>query len=135
MNSIRHMTINQLERYTLPEPRLDSYVASTCHRLRNKPVAEFTTEDLRFMIGQEVGLEWLLPIALEQLEHDPFVEGDLYPGDLLVSVLRIRGGYWQGRAALRSRVESMLRTLQNAPDEVTPAIEQFRRQADAEPGD
>ena len=54
----------------------------------DKAIARFRPfEDLRIMIGQRLGLSYLVPKAIDILEHDPLVEGDYYPGDLLVSLV------------------------------------------------
>ena len=50
------------------------------------PVRELTTENLRILIGQQIGLECLVPLALDALEQSPFESGDYYPGDLLTVV-------------------------------------------------
>ena len=80
-------TLDELEGVVWGEPTYDSYLVRTCHRLRTKPVDEFTVEDLRIMIGQEIGLPHLVPRAVAVLEREPLAEGDFYPGDLLASVL------------------------------------------------
>ena len=49
----------------------DSYLVTTCHELRRKPIGTFSVEDLRIMIGQQIGVPWLLPIAVEVLEEEP----------------------------------------------------------------
>ena len=36
-----------------------------------------------------------MPLAIEQLQNDILIEADLYPGDLLKSVLSAGGDYWQ----------------------------------------
>jgi len=81
-------TLEQLEGQLWGEPAFDSHLVKTCHRRRTKPLDEFTVEDLRIMIGQEIGLPHLLPRAIEILENDPLAEGDHYPGDLLMSVIQ-----------------------------------------------
>jgi hypothetical protein len=50
-------------------------------------VDEFTVEDLRIMIGQQIGLWHLMPLTVAVLEQDPLAEGDFYAGDLLSSVI------------------------------------------------
>ncbi len=70
------------------EPEWPSHLVTTLHRLRSKPVNQFTTEDLRIVIGQELSLEVLMPVAIEVLEKDPFADGDFFRGDLLLNVLR-----------------------------------------------
>ncbi len=82
-------TLEQLEGRSWPGPDFDSYLVSTCHRLWTKPLDQFTVEDLRIMIGQQIGLAHLIPRALDLLEDDPLVEGDYFPGDLLISVVRV----------------------------------------------
>jgi len=81
-------TLEELEGVVWGDPECDSHLLSTCHRLRRKPLDEFTAEDLRIMIGQGIGLPHLVPRALNLLEREPLAEGDCYPGDLLISLVR-----------------------------------------------
>ena len=80
-------TLEELEHEIWDEPSFDSNLAKTCHQLRKKPLDQFTTEDLRIMIGQKIGLKHLMPIAINILETEPLAEGDYYPGDLLSNVV------------------------------------------------
>lgn len=83
-----NVTLEQLEGHRWAEAGFDSYLIATCHRLWTKPVGEFTVEDLRIMISQRLGLPYLVPRAMTILERDPLAEGDHYPGDLLMSLVR-----------------------------------------------
>jgi hypothetical protein len=94
-----------------PEEGDDSHVVTTSHALRRKPLREFTAEDLRFMIGQQIGLQYLVPIALELLSRDPLASGHLYRGDLLLTVLRIDRAFWGEHQELIGDVESVLSEL------------------------
>jgi hypothetical protein len=80
-------TLDELEGVVWGEPPYDSYLLTTCHRLRAKPIDEFSVEDLRIMISQQIGLRPLMPLAIAVLEEDPLAEGDYYPGDLLSMVI------------------------------------------------
>ncbi|WP_170885617.1 contact-dependent growth inhibition system immunity protein [Bacillus alkalicellulosilyticus] len=60
-----------------------------CLELRNKKLSDLNAEDLRIMIGQNISLNYLIPIALEVLANNPFAEANLYIGDLLEQVLRV----------------------------------------------
>src|SRR5262245_61829540 len=71
-----------------------TFLMSRCVALRRKPLDEFTTEDLRIMIGQNIGLQYLIPLALDRLTRNLFEAGDFYPGDLLGVVLRSARGFW-----------------------------------------
>jgi len=54
-------TLTQLEGNDWGEPNYPSYVVTNSHRLRHKPLREFTAEDLRFMLGQQISLPILMP--------------------------------------------------------------------------
>ncbi len=113
----RRKSLQELEGQTWEEPAWESSLVTTCSRLRRKPLNDFTIEDLRIMIGQEIGLPFLVPIALEHLEKNPLVEGDFYPGDLLVNVLRIPASFWKEHPDLRPSINHIIkRVLQMLPD-------------------
>ena len=57
-----------------------------------KPVDQFTVEDLRIMVGQKISLDYLMPLAVVELEREPLAEGVYYPGDLLANVIEC--GEW-----------------------------------------
>lgn len=60
------------------------------------------------MIGQNIGLSYLIPLAIERLQSDPLVEGDYYPGDLLDAVVRVESGFWQAQPHVRQVVQSIV---------------------------
>ncbi|MEO9570587.1 MAG: contact-dependent growth inhibition system immunity protein [Polaribacter sp.] len=47
------------------------------------------------MIGQDIGLYFLIPLAIGELEKYILVEGDFYEGDLLKMVLMSDVNYWK----------------------------------------
>ncbi|MEU4480653.1 contact-dependent growth inhibition system immunity protein [Micromonospora sp. NPDC023966] len=105
-------TIERLEREVWPDPGPDaSALMARCTELRRKPLAEFTVEDLRLMLGQEIGVSALLPLAVQVLLHDPLAEGDHYPGDLLSNVLRLPDSAWSNLQAERKHLASVLTQL------------------------
>jgi hypothetical protein len=97
-------TLDELEGEDWGEPVFDSHLVVTCHRLRKKPVDEFTFEDLRLMIGQKISLLHLLPRAVAVLEANPLADGDFYPGDLLESVLRTFRSFLREQPDLLRRI-------------------------------
>ncbi|NRA94002.1 MAG: hypothetical protein HRU26_15215 [Psychroserpens sp.] len=76
-------------------PKDESYLVTTCHKLRKKPLKEFEIEDLRIMIGQNIGLKYLVPLAIEELNKNILAEGDFYEGDLLKSILTTDIDFWK----------------------------------------
>ena len=91
----RSKTLEQLDGEDWGEPGYNSGLVTRVLSLRKKPLNEFTAGDLRIIIGQKFNLEELMPLAIEQLQNDILIEADLYPGDLLKSVLSAGGDYWQ----------------------------------------
>jgi hypothetical protein len=100
----RSKSLQQLEGEDWGDPTFDSHLVTECHRLHRVPLRNFTVEDLRITIGQDIGLEFLVPLALERLAVDPFAEGDYYPCDLLVNVLRAKTEFWRQHPKLREEL-------------------------------
>jgi hypothetical protein len=78
-----------------PAPPDATSLIKRCHELRTRPLVDFTVEDLRIMIGQQVALRRLVPLALDRLRPDSLLEDDDYPTDLLASVLRVDTAFWE----------------------------------------
>ncbi len=112
----RNKALQELEGQDWGEPPYPSHLVTTCHALGRKPLREFTVEDLRIMIGQNIGLPYLVPLAIEQLQRDPLIQGDYFPGDLLAAVVRVKSDFWQARPRVRQAVQAIV-------DQVTPHAE------------
>ena len=91
----KYKSLESLEKDTWGEPNYESYLVTTCHKLRRKPLNEFDIEDLRIMIGQDIGLFYLVPLAIEELEKNIFAEGHFYEGDLLKAVITSSEEFWR----------------------------------------
>ena len=88
-----------------------------CLQLRRKTLDTFTIEDLRCMIGQQIGLPYLLPLAIEHLKVNIFAEGDMYEGDLLKQVLQIDTSFWNSNEIYWQQMNTLLQTkLQEISD-------------------
>jgi hypothetical protein len=96
-NNWRYKTSENLEKVEWPHFDGDSRLMKRIKQLRKIPLNEFTTEDLRLMIGQRIGLDYTMVMALEVLTEDLFAEGDFYPGDLLKSLLELHHHVWENR--------------------------------------
>lgn len=51
------------------------------------------------MIGQQLGLKYLVPLALKLLSENLFAEGDFYEGDLLKSLFDVEIQFWKNNQA------------------------------------
>ena len=103
------LNLEQIENDYWGEPGYPSYLVTTCHALRKKPLKDFTVEDLRILIGQNLSLDILLPLAVEKLKQNILAEGHMYPGDLLQMVLDSDHTYWQKNQALHSKLCTLYR--------------------------
>ena len=112
----RDKSLQELEQCDWGEPTFDSHVVTTCHDLRRKPLIKFTIEDLRLMISQEMGLAFLMPLAIEGLEAEPLSAGDLYHGDLLAAVLRTNDAFWVSHPDYSQRIRQVINQLRDSFD-------------------
>jgi hypothetical protein len=119
----RSKSLQELEQDDWGEPTYDSFAVTTAHRLRRKPLAEFTVEDIRIMIGQGIGLLFLIPLAVEHLEEEPLAAGDYYPGALLQAVLRDGEVFWAGHPGFSLRVQKIVDRVK----ELLPSLDEINR--------
>ena len=101
-------TLTQIEGQDWGEPTYNSYVVTNSHRLRHKPLREFTAEYLRFMLGQQNSLPVLMPMAVDVLDADPLAGGDMYEGALLAMAVRVAPQFWREHPRLWYRLDAVL---------------------------
>ncbi len=92
----RNRSLQELDGQDWGEATFPSYLVRTCHALRRKPLRDFTVEDLRIMIGQNIGLEYVVPLALEHLQRDPFAAGDFWTRLIIFTLpwLKVASGFF-----------------------------------------
>jgi hypothetical protein len=64
------------------------------HALAESSATALSDADVRLLIGQGIGLKYLVPKALGRLVVEPLPQTDYYPGDLLSALLGIQREYW-----------------------------------------
>jgi hypothetical protein len=85
------------DRWGKPGDQATSLVRA-CHRLRTVPIGSLSLDDIRLLLRQAIGVNWLVPLALDHLQAEPLA-GESYPGDLLAAVLGVGTGYWDDHPA------------------------------------
>ena len=88
-------SIEELENDYWGDPALDSYVITTCHKARQKPIRSLSNEEIRCLIGQKTGIKYLLSIAVGIVKKEPFIDITLFEGDLLLQLLRLEINDWK----------------------------------------
>ncbi|PWI09395.1 hypothetical protein DIZ27_16995 [Streptomyces sp. NWU339] len=122
----RDRSLEELERDRWPAPAADATrLAAAAHALRRRPIGELTVEDMRLLIGQDIGLPYLLPLALEVLRDNPMAEGDMYEGDLLSAVLTRNPAVWTGSSELDRELRVIVSELTDLPPDLRQKAERF----------
>jgi hypothetical protein len=78
------------------------------HRLRTIQIEKLEPKDVRLLIGQNVGLRFLIPVALDILSDDIFIDTDFYNGDLLQNVLQVDKNFWNENKELKDTLDGLL---------------------------
>ncbi|MFE5192040.1 contact-dependent growth inhibition system immunity protein [Streptomyces sp. NPDC056628] len=122
----RDRSLEELERDRWPAPSADATrLAATAHALRRRPIGELTVEDMRLLIGQDIGLPYLLPLALEVLRDNPMTAGHMYEGDLLSAVLTRNPAVWTGSSELGRELRAIISKLTDLPPDLQQKVERF----------
>lgn len=87
-------SIEELENNYWEDSDFHSYVVQTSQNARKKPISQLSDEEIRLLIGQKIGLKYLIPIALSIISKNPIVEITFYEGDLLSQLLRLSENDW-----------------------------------------
>lgn len=122
----RRRSLEELERGRWPAPPPGAtYLIATAHALRSRPVGTLTVEELRLLIGQDIGLPVLLPLAMEVLHDNPLAEGDMYEGDLLRAVLTRNSAVWSAHPELAKRLTFIVGGLSGLSPDLQSKVERF----------
>jgi len=88
-------SIEQLEKDIWKNPsEFPTDLIEKCYRYRKISIEKLTNEQIRLLISQKIGIEYLIGIALEKLERNVLIECDFYEGDLLVAVSSLPTEFW-----------------------------------------
>lgn len=130
------MTFATLDREKgVPEPGLASdneYPLAAWYRsIREVPLDQLGLEDIAKATRQQVHIEHVVPLALRLLQADPLA-GEMYDGELLVSLKSVPSHYWSKnqteRLALKSVAQWALRQG-SATQDVREEAEELLRKA------
>jgi hypothetical protein len=116
-----------------PAPTDATGLVTACHAARQKPLRDLTVENLRVLIGQNIALPLLIPLAKDRLRDDPLSEGDFYPGDLLKVVLTADPAFWHDRVELAYEIRTILDDFDSAMQTLRAPMTDFRATYFAKP--
>lgn len=75
--------------------------------LRTLPLRLLTEEHMWILIRQSIGLDYVVPLALEKLEVNPLLKSKRTEGDLLSAVLCADALVWKRNPEYRKRVTQL----------------------------
>ena len=100
MANFENKSISELEGWKwkseIPKRETHGGIEYRFYELHNIPIAKLGLDDIRFLIGQNSALEYLVPKAIKELQKNLFIETEYYEGDLFCSLLKINNepNYW-----------------------------------------
>ena len=109
---IREKSLNEIYGWEPMKPELDTYVLRTAARAMRLPLEALSPEEIRLLIGQKVGLQYLLPLAIEILRKNPLKQASLFPGDLLAVCKRLEPDDWNANPAELRAFQDVLKAAE-----------------------
>ncbi len=111
------LTLEKAEGAVWPDPPADATrVMKSVYALRKKPIRALSPEDLRVLLTQRVGVDLIIPRALELLEQNPLLAGDFYPGDVLCAALRVDKNFWLAHDDATARLRTVIQNFEQLED-------------------
>ncbi|MFF5298719.1 contact-dependent growth inhibition system immunity protein [Streptomyces sp. NPDC013161] len=122
------LPLEQLEGQRWPDPPEDATsMVKNVHELRRRPLGELQAHELARLIGQNVGLPWLLPLAVEILRDTAAAQaaGGWYDDDLLYAVVTRDADAWGDFPALARDLKETVAGLKDLSRYVKTEVEAF----------
>ncbi|GAV16107.1 contact-dependent growth inhibition system immunity protein [Paenibacillus sp. chi10] len=126
LNFDLNKSLDDLEGCDWGHPEYNSGLIINVHRLRKTPLKDFTNEDLRVMILQQISLDYILPIAFTRLIRNPIASGDHYTGDLFCAILHVNQNYWRNNDELKHELEYLIDEFEETINSIIGSINKYR---------
>lgn len=126
-------TIEQLEGIEWPDPPSDGTgLVKAVHNLRKRPIDLLTAWEMSRLIGQDIGIAWLLPAALEILRETATEQplGGFYDDDLLTAVLTRRAPVWHSNPQWTADLKEIISLLEDLSPNIRENVQSFFLEAD-----
>jgi CDI immunity proteins len=117
-------TLNVLLGWKADQPPYPTALVERANIALATPLRDLSNEQVRLLVSQGFGLEYVVPKAISILIENPLIGVTFYDGDLLVSCLKIPQQFWMENQHLWVELEGILRSL----DQTISEIDKHRRQ-------
>lgn len=117
-NNWRQKSIESLEKdFWGQPPKNSTLLLDKVYRLRTVQIEKLESKDIRLLIGQNVGLTFLIPLALEILSNNLFIDTDFYGGDLLQNVMQVDNDFWDNNKQLKDQLDNLIKSYSDEDKE------------------
>ncbi len=106
----------------------DSYPSGLVKKINvalRKPIADLNLDEVRILLGQNFGLDYVVPIALATLREDPLYDATYYPGDLLAACIEINPSFWKENSDLHEEMANIAKCVQSDDSKLNTIIQRF----------
>jgi hypothetical protein len=130
MSNLYKLTMRSLEKQP---PSDDGYSAldEWYRSIRDIPFDDLAIGDIARSLRQRLYPDFVVPVAIGHLRENPLA-GDLYDGELLVSLRNVDEDFWKRRGELKSELARVLPRIDTGEldSDVVADINAIRRSAD-----
>ena len=95
-----------------------SHFHKRIHEAVTKPLDSLSAADLMVLISQDIGLAFVMPLALPVVERDPLIEVEHFKGDLLEVMLRASSDFYLNHPEIRGRMDKIVDRVAAALDKL-----------------
>ncbi|MFI1187336.1 contact-dependent growth inhibition system immunity protein [Streptomyces californicus] len=125
-------SLEQLEGVKWPAPPPDATgLVKASYGLRKLPIGRLNAHELSRLIGQDIGVPWLLPLALDLLHgaaHDQSL-GVFYDDDLLTAALTRRSHVWRSNPGWVTKMKEIISALDDISPHIQEDIQKFLKES------
>ncbi|MCP4619211.1 MAG: hypothetical protein GY844_22580 [Bradyrhizobium sp.] len=126
MTEDEYRTLEELDGQNWGEPETaPTPMVARCLRLRRTPLHLLRQSDLRLLIGQKIGLKYVVPKAMAIISKDALIETEHFPGDLLCALLKIDSDYWSQKTEELKWLMSVAQSVANQYGKIVGDCESF----------
>ncbi len=102
-------SIEQLENDYWPTVvKNPTVLTEKCYFFRKVPIQKLSLEQIRLLLTQNIGLQFLIPKAIDTLSSNILAEAEFYPGDLLITVLNCDKIYWDKHKDIKNTLRNLI---------------------------
>ncbi|MFV0529991.1 MAG: contact-dependent growth inhibition system immunity protein [Flavobacteriales bacterium] len=95
--------------FDIPSEGNSTPIQLRSYSLYQKQLSQYKLDDIRFMIGQEIGSQYLVEIAIGYLKNDILLDAAYYEGDLLNIILKLPLLFWEKHSELTLNFHHLLK--------------------------